>query len=100
MCSGLVGGLGLTPSANIGIDASIFEAVHGSAPDIAGHNKANPTALLLSSIMMLRHMSLYKYADKIESAIFNVLSLGKTTTCDLGGQASTQQYTQAIVDSL
>ncbi|KTW25991.1 hypothetical protein T552_03265 [Pneumocystis carinii B80] len=100
MCSGLIGGLGLTSSANIGTDASIFEAVHGSAPDIAGLNKANPTALLLSSIMMLRHMSLYQYANKIESAIFNVLSLGKTVTSDLGGHASTQQYTQAIIDLL
>ncbi|KAG4305098.1 hypothetical protein PORY_001268 [Pneumocystis oryctolagi] len=87
MCSGLVGGLGLTPSANIGTNASIFEAVHGSAPDIAGQNKANPTALLLSSIMMLRHMSLHQYADKIENAIFSVLSHGENSTQDLGGQS-------------
>ncbi|CCJ29651.1 unnamed protein product [Pneumocystis jirovecii] len=100
MCSGLVGGLGLTPSANIGINASIFEAVHGSAPDIAGQNKANPTALLFSSIMMLRHMSLYKHAEKIEKAIFDVLANKKISTQDLGGQASTQKYTQAIIESL
>jgi len=72
MCAGLIGGLGLTPSGNIGKDASIFEAVHGSAPDIAGKGLANPTALLLSSMMMLRHMNLFEYADNIEKAIFDV----------------------------
>lgn len=72
MCAGLIGGLGLTPSGNIGKDASIFEAVHGSAPDIAGKGLANPTALLLSSLMMLRHMNLGKEADNIENAIFTV----------------------------
>lgn len=72
MCAGLIGGLGLTPSGNIGKDASIFEAVHGSAPDIAGQGKANPTALLLSSIMMLRHMSLNDQAAAIEKAVFEV----------------------------
>jgi len=77
MCAGLIGGLGLTPSGNIGDECSIFEAVHGSAPDIAGKGLANPTALLLSSIMMLRHMSLNEYADKIEKAIFKVLAEGK-----------------------
>ncbi|KAG5437575.1 hypothetical protein PCK2_000995 [Pneumocystis canis] len=100
MCSGLVGGLGLTPSANIGTHASIFEAVHGSAPNIAGQNKANPTALLFSSIIMLHYMSLHSYADHIENAIFNVLSSGKTMTQDLGGRASTKEYTQAIISSL
>jgi len=77
MCAGLIGGLGLTPSGNIGDECSIFEAVHGSAPDIAGQQKANPTALLLSSMMMLRHMSLNEYADKIEKAIFDTLAEGK-----------------------
>lgn len=77
MCAGLIGGLGLTPSGNIGDECSIFEAVHGSAPDIAGKGLANPTALLLSSIMMLRHMGLYSDADKIERAIFTVLAEGK-----------------------
>ena len=72
LCAGLIGGLGLTPSGNIGASASIFEAVHGSAPDIAGQGKANPTALLLSSIMMLRHMGLFDYADKIEKAALSV----------------------------
>lgn len=77
MCAGLIGGLGLTPSGNIGDECSIFEAVHGSAPDIAGKGLANPTALLLSSIMMLQHMGLYEYADKIQKAIFDTLAEGK-----------------------
>lgn len=77
MCAGLIGGLGLTPSANIGDECSIFEAVHGSAPDIAGKGLANPTALLLSSIMMLQHMGLTKHAEKIQNAIFAVLAEGK-----------------------
>lgn len=77
MCAGLIGGLGLTPSGNIGDECSIFEAVHGSAPDIAGKGLANPTALLLSSIMMLQHMGLTEHAHKIQSAIFKVLAEGK-----------------------
>ena len=77
MCAGLIGGLGLTPSGNIGDECSIFEAVHGSAPDIAGKSLANPTALLLSSIMMLQHMELFEYADKIQKATFDTLAEGK-----------------------
>jgi len=77
MCAGLIGGLGLTPSGNIGDECSIFEAVHGSAPDIAGKALANPTALLLSSIMMLQHMGLNAEADKIQKAIFATLAEGK-----------------------
>jgi isocitrate dehydrogenase (NAD+) len=77
MCAGLIGGLGLTPSGNIGDKCSIFEAVHGSAPDIAGKGLANPTALLLSSIMMLQHMGLTEHADKIQAAIFKTLAEGK-----------------------
>jgi isocitrate dehydrogenase (NAD+) len=100
LSAGLIGGLGLTPSGNIGDDASIFEAVHGSAPDIAGQGKANPTALLLSSIMMLRHMSLISYADRIEKAIFDTLAEGKNITGDLGGKASTGDYTNAIISRL
>ena len=96
----LIGGLGLTPSGNIGDDASIFEAVHGSAPDIAGQGKANPTALLLSSLMMLRHMSLNDHANKIEKAVFDTLAEGKHITGDLGGKASTSEYTNAIVSRL
>lgn len=77
MCAGLIGGLGLTPSGNIGDKCSIFEAVHGSAPDIAGKGMANPTALLLSSIMMLQHMGLYQHASQIQKAIFETLAQGK-----------------------
>lgn len=77
MCAGLIGGLGLTPSGNIGDECSIFEAVHGSAPDIAGQALANPTALLLSSIMMLQHMGLHEHAMKIQDAIFKTLAEGK-----------------------
>ena len=77
MCAGLIGGLGLTPSGNIGDECSIFEAVHGSAPDIAGKGLANPTALLLSSIMMLQHMGLFQHADRIQKAIFDTLAEGK-----------------------
>ena len=79
MCAGLIGGLGLTPSGNIGDECSIFEAVHGSAPDIAGKGLANPTALLLSSIMMLQHMGLNQYADRIQKAIFAVIAEGKVS---------------------
>ncbi|KAI0307168.1 hypothetical protein B0F90DRAFT_1852195 [Multifurca ochricompacta] len=100
MCAGLIGGLGLTPSGNIGRDASIFEAVHGSAPDIAGKGLANPTALLLSSLMMLRHMNLNEHADKIEKATLGTIAEGKTITGDLGGRASTKEYTAAIVAKL
>ena len=80
MCAGLIGGLGLTPSGNIGDECSIFEAVHGSAPDIAGKQLANPTALLLSSIMMLQHMGLTEHADKIQNAIFKTLAEGKVSS--------------------
>jgi isocitrate dehydrogenase (NAD+) len=100
LCAGLVGGLGLTPSGNIGTDCAIFESVHGTAPDIAGQNKANPTALLLSSVMMLRHMRLVSHANRIEKACLAVLREGKTLTPDLGGTATTTQYTDAICDKL
>ncbi|CAG7848684.1 Isocitrate dehydrogenase [NAD] subunit 2, mitochondrial; AltName: Full=Isocitric dehydrogenase; AltName: Full=NAD(+)-specific ICDH; Flags: Precursor [Serendipita indica DSM 11827] len=100
MCAGLIGGLGLTPSGNIGRDASIFEAVHGSAPDIAGKGLANPTALLLSSIMMLRHMNLGDFASKIEKAALATIAEGKSITGDLGGKASTKEYTAAIISKL
>jgi isocitrate dehydrogenase (NAD+) len=100
MCAGLIGGLGLTPSGNIGDECSIFEAVHGSAPDIAGKGLANPTALLLSSIMMLQHMGLTQHADKIQSAIFKTLAEGKTITGDLGGKAKTHEYADAVIKNL
>ncbi|RFU28553.1 hypothetical protein B7463_g7773, partial [Scytalidium lignicola] len=100
MCAGLIGGLGLTPSGNIGDECSIFEAVHGSAPDIAGKALANPTALLLSSVMMLRHMELYDHASRVEKAIFNTLAEGKSLTGDLGGKAKTHEYADAIIKHL
>ncbi|KAF8461698.1 isocitrate dehydrogenase subunit 2 [Kalaharituber pfeilii] len=100
MCAGLIGGLGLTPSGNIGDECSIFEAVHGSAPDIAGKNLANPTALLLSSVMMLQHMGLNSHAEKVQQAIFKTIKDGRTLTGDLGGSAKTDEYTRAIIKKL
>jgi len=96
LCAGLIGGLGVTPSGNIGQEGAIFESVHGTAPDIAGQDKANPTALLLSACMMLRYMEMYKHADKIESSAFAVIKEGKALTGDLGGSATCSQFTQEI----
>ncbi|CCK68844.1 isocitrate dehydrogenase (NAD(+)) IDH2 KNAG_0B04070 [Huiozyma naganishii CBS 8797] len=100
--SGLsAGSLGLTPSANIGNEISIFEAVHGSAPDIAGQNKANPTALLLSSVMMLNHMGLVDQASRIERAVLTTIaSSSKNRTGDLGGSATTSSFTDAVIKNL
>ena len=100
LCAGFVGGLGLIPSGNLGDDYALFEAVHGSAPDIAGQNLANPTALLQSSIMMLRHLEEYEIADQIENAIFAVYKEGQILTRDIGGTASTTEFTQAVIDHL
>ncbi|KAK9365311.1 hypothetical protein V1509DRAFT_633580 [Lipomyces kononenkoae] len=101
MCSGLIGGLGLTPSGNMGDEVSIFEAVHGSAPDIAGKGLANPTALLLSSVMMLRHMKLNDYADKIENAVLKTIASGpENITRDLKGTAGTKHFTEEIIKRL
>lgn len=100
LCAGLIGGLGLTPSGNMGAECMLAEAVHGTAPDIAGMNKANPTALLMSSLMMLRHMKMADKADTIERAVHAVLKEGKYRTGDLGGSASTTEYTQAIIDKM
>jgi len=100
LCAGLIGGLGLTPSANIGQSAAIFEAVHGTAPDIAGQNKANPTALLLSGVMMLRHLGFYTKADLIHEATMATIREGKYITGDLGGKAGTDAYTNAIITRL
>eukprot|EP00003_Mantamonas_plastica_P002461 TRINITY_DN11867_c0_g2_i4.p1 TRINITY_DN11867_c0_g2~~TRINITY_DN11867_c0_g2_i4.p1 ORF type:complete len:135 (-),score=60.08 TRINITY_DN11867_c0_g2_i4:96-500(-) len=97
LCAGLIGGLGLTGSGNIGAEASMFEAVHGTAPDIAGKNLANPTALLFSSIMMLKHMDLMYHAKLIEDSIHTVLNKGKVRTGDIGGSSKTTEYTAAIV---
>jgi isocitrate dehydrogenase (NAD+) len=101
LCSGLIGGLGLTGSANIGENGiAMFEAVHGSAPDIAGRNLANPTALILSAVMMLRHLGEAEAADRIQQAVLDVLDEGKYKTGDLGGKATTSEYTDAIVHRL
>ncbi|VDD81018.1 unnamed protein product [Mesocestoides corti] len=100
LAAGLIGGLGVTPSGNIGTDCAIFESVHGSAPDIAGQDRANPTALLFSAIMMLRHMGLNEHAKKIEDAVFSVLRGKKCLTADLGGGARCSEYTAAICDEI
>ncbi len=97
LVAGLVGGLGLTPGANIGATAAIFEAVHGSAPDIAGKGVANPTALLLASAMMLEHCRLPQLAARLRTAIDQTLNLDKVRTGDLGGRASTADFTRALV---
>lgn len=100
LTSGLVGGLGVTPSANVGDGMAVFEAVHGSAPDIAGQGIANPTALILSGVLMLRYLGEREAADSVENAVRSVLAAGKALTGDLGGSASTQQYTDAILAEL
>ena len=100
LCAGFVGGLGVAPSGNIGDECAVFEAVHGSAPDIAGQGKANPTALILSAVMMLRHIGQTEPADRIELAVRAVIQEGKTVTADLGGKASTTEFVTAIVDRL
>ncbi len=96
LSAGLIGGLGLTPGANIGSSVSIFEPVHGSAPDIAGKNIVNPTAMILSSVLMLRHLKEEKAAEEIEKALAGVINEGKYTTVDLGGGSSTIEMGRAI----
>jgi len=96
MCAGLIGGLGLTPSGNIGISGALFESVHGTAPDIAGKDLANPTALLLSACMMLRYMELTDYAEKIQQACLDTIKEGKYRTGDLGGKAKCSEFTNEI----
>ncbi|RBP37046.1 isocitrate/isopropylmalate dehydrogenase family protein [Garciella nitratireducens] len=100
MAAGLVGGLGLAPGANIGDQVAIFEAIHGSAPDIAGKNIANPTAAILSGVMMLQFLGEYQAANKIEQAVAKVLKQRTKTTCDLGGNSSTTEFTQAVIHAL
>ena len=100
LCAGLVGGLGFAPSANIGDDAVIYEAVHGSAPDIAGQGISNPTSLLLSFAMMLKDNAKGDDAQRLENAIFGVVREGKKTTGDIGGRSSTEEFTQAIIERL
>lgn len=98
--AGLVGGLGLAPGGNIGKDAAIFEAVHGSAPDIAGKGIANPTALMLASAMMLEHVNHHDLAIRLKKAITTVLQEDNIMTADLGGKASTREYTEAVIKRL
>ncbi len=94
--AGLVGGLGIVPGANIGVDAAVFEAVHGSAPDIAGKGIANPTALIQSGVMMLHHLGEHAAGDKIEKALTQVYGADKARTADLGGSLTTAQFTDAL----
>jgi len=100
LCAGLIGGLGLTPSANIGENVAIFEAVHGTAPDIAGQNKANPTALLLSACMMINHLGMHEHGSRIQNAVLETIREGKTLTGDLGGKSSTSDFADAIISKL
>jgi len=100
LAAGLVGGLGVAPGANIGTDVAVFEAVHGSAPKYAGQNKANPTALILSGVMMLRHLGRADAADRVESALREVIAEGRATTYDLGGSAGTSEFADAIITRL
>ena len=100
LCAGLVGGLGFAPSANIGEDVTIYEAVHGSAPDIAGQDKANPTSLLLSYAMLLKDHGMKDKAEKLEKAIYETIQEGIHTTCDIGGTAGTKEFTQAVKEKL
>jgi isocitrate dehydrogenase (NAD+) len=100
LCAGLVGGLGVVPGANIGDDVAIFEAVHGTAPDIAGKGLANPTALLKSGIMMLNYMKENEVANRIENALHTVLKDKEKRTGDLGGKSNTSQFTQYIIEEM
>jgi len=100
LAAGLVGGLGVVPSANIGDHCAMFEAVHGTAPDIAGKGLANPTALLLSAVLMLDHLGERVAAERIEAAILKTYRHGIYLTKDVGGKANTEQFTNAVLDHL
>ncbi len=100
LCAGLVGGLGMAPGANIGEKAAIFEAVHGSAPDIAGQGIANPTALMLAAAMMLDYLQIDRAGDQLRQAIRQTIEAGDCTTADLGGQGNTLEFTQAVLSRL
>jgi isocitrate dehydrogenase (NAD+) len=100
LCAGLVGGLGMAPGANIGEDCAIFEAVHGSAPDIAGMNLANPTSVILASIQMLEYLNMADKAECIRAALADVIESGDRTTHDLGGEHGTNEFTQALLERL
>jgi isocitrate dehydrogenase (NAD+) len=100
LAAGLVGGLGVAPGANIGEDGAVFEPVHGSAPKYAGQNKANPTALILSGALMLRHLGYAEVGERVEEAVRAVIAEGRTVTADLGGTAGTSQFADAVIDRL
>jgi isocitrate dehydrogenase (NAD+) len=100
LCAGLVGGLGVAPGANIGENGAVFEAVHGSAPKYAGMNRANPTALMLSGVLMLRHLGYPDVADRVEAAIRDVIAAGVATTPDLGGNGTTSGFADAVIERL
>ena len=100
LCSAFVGGLGLVPGANLGVDGAIFEAVHGSAPDIAGQDKANPTALLRSAILMLHHIDEMETANKVQAALEKVYAEGKSLTRDVGGSTGTKAFSEAVISAI
>ena len=100
LCAGLIGGLGLAPGANIGEQGAVFEAVHGSAPDIAGQGIANPTAIMMSAILMLRHINEMDAADRMDKALMEVFAEGNIRTKDLGGSASTADFATAIIEKI
>jgi isocitrate dehydrogenase (NAD+) len=100
LAAGLVGGLGIVPGANMGETHAVFEAVHGSAPDIAGQGKANPTALMMSSVMLLTHVGENEAAHKLQSSIETVYREGKHLTGDVGGSASTEEFTEAVIKTI
>ena len=100
LCAGLIGGLGLVPGANIGELGAVFEAVHGSAPDIAGQGIANPTALLQSSILMLRHLGEREAADRVEKAMLKVYTDGQVRTRDVGGTSHTDEFAHAVIQAM
>jgi isocitrate dehydrogenase (NAD+) len=100
LCAGLIGGLGVAPGANIGQEIAVFEAVHGAAPSIAGRGIANPTALILSAVLMLKHLNEPERAIRVQSALEKVLAEGNVLTRDMGGQATTLDFTEAIIHSL
>jgi isocitrate dehydrogenase (NAD+) len=100
LAAGLVGGLGVAPGANIGEDGAVFEPVHGSAPKYAGQNKANPTALILSGALMLRHLGYAAEGERVERAVREVIAAGRRTTYDLGGDAGTSEFGDAVIERL
>jgi isocitrate dehydrogenase (NAD+) len=100
LCAGLVGGLGVAPGANIGTEAAVFEPVHGSAPKYAGLDRANPTAMILSGALMLRHLGYADVAARLEGAVREVIAEGRSTTADLGGSTGTQGFADAVIDRM